>query len=222
LPLCEAPSVAAQDARTLAERYARLAVGGAPRRYDPVLRALDVVIAATVLLLLSPVLALLIAGILVTSGPPVFYRGERVGRYGRVFTMRKLRTLKRSAEERLGSVYGAELTTRTQEETTQLGRFLRASQLDELPQLWNVLRGDMSIVGPRPTSFPASSYELWHTQRLDVAPGMTGLWQLEGRNATTFDERLRLDVQYIRHMSLAQDLRLMARTVGAVVRRDGA
>ena len=80
----------------------------------------------------------------------------------------------------------------------------------------------MSIVGPRPTSFPASSYELWHTQRLDVAPGMTGLWQLEGRNATTFDERLRLDVEYIRSMSLTQDLRLMARTVGAVVRRDGA
>ena len=105
---------------------------------------------------------------------------------------------------------------------TKVGRFLRATSLDELPQLFNVLRGDMSIVGPRPTSFPASSYELWHTQRLDVAPGMTGLWQLEGRNATTFDERLRLDVQYIRHMSLGQDLRLMARTVGAVVRRDGA
>ena len=105
---------------------------------------------------------------------------------------------------------------------TKVGKFLRATSLDELPQLFNVLRGDMSIVGPRPTSFPASSYELWHTQRLDVAPGMTGLWQLEGRNATTFDERLRLDVKYIRHMSLGQDLRLMARTVGAVVRRDGA
>ena len=105
---------------------------------------------------------------------------------------------------------------------TRVGRFLRATSLDELPQLFNVLRGDMSIVGPRPTSFPASSYELWHTQRLDVAPGMTGLWQLEGRNATTFDERLRLDVKYIRHMSLGQDLRLMLRTVGAVVRRDGA
>jgi lipopolysaccharide/colanic/teichoic acid biosynthesis glycosyltransferase len=105
---------------------------------------------------------------------------------------------------------------------TRVGRFLRATSLDELPQLFNVLRGDMSIVGPRPTSFPASSYELWHTQRLDVAPGMTGLWQLEGRNATTFDERLRLDVKYIRQMSLSQDLRLMVRTVGAVVRRDGA
>ena len=104
---------------------------------------------------------------------------------------------------------------------TKVGRFLRATSLDELPQLFNVLRGDMSLVGPRPTSFPASSYDLWHTKRLDVAPGMTGLWQLEGRNATTFDERLRLDVKYIRHMSLTQDLRLMARTVGAVVRRDG-
>jgi lipopolysaccharide/colanic/teichoic acid biosynthesis glycosyltransferase len=91
-----------------------------------------------------------------------------------------------------------------------------------LPQLFNVLRGDMSLVGPRPTSFEPSRYELWHTQRLDVRPGITGLWQVEGRNVTTFDERLRLDVQYIRRRSLAFDVMLLARTVVVVLRRSGA
>jgi lipopolysaccharide/colanic/teichoic acid biosynthesis glycosyltransferase len=221
LPLCEAPSVAAQDARTLAERYARLAVGGAPRRYDPVLRALDVVIAATVLLLVSPVLAVLIAGILVTSGPPVFYRGERVGRYGRVFTMRKLRTLKRSAEERLGSVYGAELTTRTQEETTQLGRFLRASQLDELPQLWNVLRGDMSIVGPRPVRpvfFEQLTEEIpAYWQRLVVRPGLTGFAQTRMGREEAWAEKLVHDLEWIADRSPRLYLRIVAATAVRVL-----
>ena len=85
----------------------------------------------------------------------------------------------------------------------------------------NVLRGDMSIVGPRPTSFAPSTYELWHTQRLEVRPGITGLWQVEGRGSTTFDERLRLDVRYIRNQSLLQDLLLVLRTFGSVVRRPG-
>jgi lipopolysaccharide/colanic/teichoic acid biosynthesis glycosyltransferase len=104
---------------------------------------------------------------------------------------------------------------------TRVGRFLRATSLDELPQLVNVMRGNMSLVGPRPTSFPATSYDLWHTQRLDVAPGITGLWQVEGRNEMTFDERLRLDAQYIRRMSLRTDVVLLARTAGAVLRRSG-
>jgi lipopolysaccharide/colanic/teichoic acid biosynthesis glycosyltransferase len=99
---------------------------------------------------------------------------------------------------------------------------LRATSLDELPQLFNVLRGDMSLVGPRPTSFEASLYELWHTQRLEVRPGITGLWQVEGRNVTTFDERLRLDVQYIRRRSILFDVVLLARTVVVVFRRSGA
>ena len=153
---------------------------------------------------------------------------KRTGRGGRRFPMWKFRTMVANAEElkaelaHLNILPPPDFKIPNDPRVTKVGKFLRTTSLDELPQLFNVLRGDMSIVGPRPTSFPASSYELWHTQRLDVAPGMTGLWQLEGRNATTFDERLRLDVQYIRHMSLGQDLRLMARTVGAVVRRDGA
>jgi lipopolysaccharide/colanic/teichoic acid biosynthesis glycosyltransferase len=104
---------------------------------------------------------------------------------------------------------------------TRVGRFLRATSLDELPQLINVLRGEMSLVGPRPTSFPATTYELWHTRRLEVAPGLTGLWQLQGRNAMSFDDRLRLDIQYIRRASLAFDAWLVVRTVGAILRRSG-
>jgi lipopolysaccharide/colanic/teichoic acid biosynthesis glycosyltransferase len=105
---------------------------------------------------------------------------------------------------------------------TRVGRFLRTTSLDELPQLFNVIRGEMSLVGPRPTSFPATTYELWHTRRLEVAPGLTGLWQLQGRNAMTFDDRLRLDIEYIRRASLAFDAWLVVRTVGAILRRSGA
>ena len=152
------------DHRSLAERYAQLAVDVSPRPRDRALRVLDVLIAATALVVLAPVAALIALGVLVTSGRPIFYCGERVGRYGRVFTMRKFRTLRPDAESRLGGVYGPELTVRTREESTPLGRFLRASQLDELPQLWNVLRGDMSVVGPRPVR-PVFSSGSWSRSR---------------------------------------------------------
>src|SRR5690606_5930379 len=99
---------------------------------------------------------------------------------------------------------------------------LRKTSLDELPQLYNVLRGDMSLVGPRPTSFSAHTYRLWHTARLEVQPGVTGLWQVSGRNELDFDERLRLDISYIRNQSMWLDLKLLWLTVGAVIRRRGA
>jgi lipopolysaccharide/colanic/teichoic acid biosynthesis glycosyltransferase len=103
-----------------------------------------------------------------------------------------------------------------------VGRFLRASSLDELPQIWNVLRGEMSLVGPRPTSFAPPTYELWHTARLEVTPGITGLWQVLGRNEMTFDERLRLDIAYIRTMSVWLDIKILLLTVASVLRRSGA
>ncbi len=105
---------------------------------------------------------------------------------------------------------------------TRVGRFLRKTSLDELPQILNVLRGEMSLVGPRPTSFAASTYDLWHTERLEVVPGITGLWQVKERNAATFDERLRLDVEYLQRMSLGLDLKIMWWTVVAVFKRSGA
>ena len=99
---------------------------------------------------------------------------------------------------------------------------LRKLSLDELPQFFNVLRGDMSLVGPRPTSFSADTYQLWHTARLEVAPGLTGLWQIEGRKDLDFDERLRLDIAYIRNRSLSLDVQILVRTVGAIVTSRGA
>jgi lipopolysaccharide/colanic/teichoic acid biosynthesis glycosyltransferase len=104
---------------------------------------------------------------------------------------------------------------------TRVGRILRKTSLDELPQILNVLRGQMSLVGPRPTSFHSSTYSLWHSQRLEVAPGITGLWQVGGRNELTFDERNRLDAEYVRNMSIRRDLKIMLLTVGSVVRRSG-
>jgi lipopolysaccharide/colanic/teichoic acid biosynthesis glycosyltransferase len=197
------------------------------RRYLVSKRTLDVVLTTAALLIALPVLLLCALAIRLESPGPVFFAQKRTGRHGRRFPMWKFRTMVANAEElkpqlaHLNILPPPDFKIPNDPRITRVGRFLRATSLDELPQLFNVLRGDMTLVGPRPTSFPASSYDLWHTKRLDVAPGMTGLWQLEGRNATTFDERLRLDVKYIRHMSLSQDLRLMARTVGAVVRRDG-
>ncbi|HEV8152676.1 MAG TPA: sugar transferase [Solirubrobacteraceae bacterium] len=198
------------------------------RRYLVSKRILDIVVSFTALILAAPILLACALAIRLETPGPVMFAQKRTGRGGRRFPMWKFRTMVANAEElkaelaHLNILPPPDFKIPNDPRVTKVGKFLRATSLDELPQLLNVLRGDMSIVGPRPTSFPASSYELWHTQRLDVAPGMTGLWQLEGRNATTFDERLRLDVKYIRHMSLGQDLRLMARTVGAVVRRDGA
>jgi lipopolysaccharide/colanic/teichoic acid biosynthesis glycosyltransferase len=198
------------------------------RRYLVSKRALDIVVSFVALIIAVPILLACAVAIRLETPGPVMFAQKRTGRGGRRFPMWKFRTMVANAEElkaelaHLNILPPPDFKIPNDPRVTKVGKFLRATSLDELPQLFNVLRGDMSIVGPRPTSFPASSYELWHTQRLDVAPGMTGLWQLEGRNATTFDERLRLDVQYIRHMSLGQDLRLMARTVGAVVRRDGA
>ena len=105
---------------------------------------------------------------------------------------------------------------------TRIGRFLRKTSLDEVPQIINVLTGEMSLVGPRPTSFSAQTYKLWHTERLDVLPGLTGLWQVLGRASTEFDERLRLDIAYIEKRCLWLDFQILLRTVTAVVGQKGA
>jgi lipopolysaccharide/colanic/teichoic acid biosynthesis glycosyltransferase len=203
-------------------------MGPPTRRYRAGKRALDLVVCAPLLAIAIPVIAVCALAIRLDTPGPVMIAQLRTGRDGRRFRMFKLRTMLANAEElkplfaHLSVLPSPDFKIPDDPRITRVGRFLRATSLDELPQLFNVLRGDMSLVGPRPTSFEPSRYELWHTQRLDVRPGITGLWQVEGRNVTTFDERLRLDVQYIRRRSLAFDVLLLARTVAVVLRRSGA
>jgi lipopolysaccharide/colanic/teichoic acid biosynthesis glycosyltransferase len=197
--------------------------------YRAIKRAIDIMVAGLLLFLLAPAMGL-IALLIRVDDPkaPILFRQRRCGLGGRSFELCKFRTMVRDAdalkeELRARSVVAwPDFRVVDDPRVTPLGRVLRRTSLDELPQLLNVLRGDMSIVGPRPTSFAAARYELWHTSRLDVPPGITGLWQLEGRNVTSFDQRLRLDMQYIRRRSVPYDLALMVRTAGVVFRRSGA
>ena len=186
----------------LSVRYAALARELAqPRAEDLALRALDVAIAAVGLAVMALPMGLIALAIRLTSGPPVLYRGQRVGRAGEVFTMYKFRTLTPDAETRLGPYLGPELTSLTAMESTRLGRVLRALHLDELPQLWNVLNGTMSVVGPRPIR-PAFFEELCrdipqYWQRLVVRPGITGPAQLRMTREMTWAEKLAHDLEYI-------------------------
>ncbi len=210
---------------SLAERYARLAQEAlSPRAVDAVLRGLDVVLASIFLLLLLPVWLPIALAVLLTSGRPVFYRGERVGRGGRVFTMVKFRTLRPGAEQRLGPYLGSELVERTEAETARFGRWLRATQLDEIPQLWNVLKGDMSFVGPRPIRplfFEELAAELpAYWQRLVVRPGLTGFAQVRKGYETSMAEKLAHDLEYIADRSVRLYLRTVIVTGWRVLRQS--
>jgi lipopolysaccharide/colanic/teichoic acid biosynthesis glycosyltransferase len=198
------------------ERFSTLVRGSPKRRVDFELRALDVAFSALFLLVALPLLLLIGAALFLTSGLPLFYRGERVGRDGRIFHMLKFRTLRRGAEERLGPYLGEELARLTRTETTRLGRRLRAAQLDELPQLWNVLRGDMSLVGPRPIrprffeQLAADLPAYW--QRLLVRPGLTGFAQVRRGYETSMAEKLAHDLEWIADRSVPLYLRTLVAT----------
>lgn len=198
------------------------------QRYLVGKRAFDLVI-CLLLLPLALVLSLACAiAILMDSPGPVVIAQERTGRDGNRFRMYKFRTMVRNAEElkpflaHLNILPPPDFKIIDDPRITRVGRILRKTSLDEIPQLINVLRGEMSLVGPRPTSFAPSTYSLWHTYRLEVAPGMTGLWQIRGRNGMTLDERLRLDIAYIEHRSLALDLKILLQTIPAVFKGSGA
>jgi lipopolysaccharide/colanic/teichoic acid biosynthesis glycosyltransferase len=203
------------------ERFSVLVRGSQKRRVDLELRILDVVFASFFLLIALPLLALIGSALLFTSGRPLFYRGQRVGRDGRIFEMLKFRTLRRGAEERLGPYLGSELVERTQAETTRLGRRLRATQLDELPQLWNILRGDMSFVGPRPIRprfFEQLAAELpAYWQRLVVRPGLTGFAQVRRGYETSMAEKLAHDLEWIADRSMPLYLRTLVVTAFRIV-----
>jgi lipopolysaccharide/colanic/teichoic acid biosynthesis glycosyltransferase len=215
--------VAAQLEDTLVTGYARLAAETPRRRIDLELRAMDLLFATCFGLLLLP-FALAIGGaVLVADGRPVLYRGERVGRSGRIFPMLKFRTLQRDAETRLGPYLGEELVRRTDAEYTRIGRWLKASQLDEIPQLWNVLRGDMSFVGPRPIRprfFAELATELpAYWQRLVVRPGLTGFAQVRHGYETSMADKLAHDLEWIADRSVRLYLRTLSRTAARVVRQ---
>jgi lipopolysaccharide/colanic/teichoic acid biosynthesis glycosyltransferase len=212
------------EPETLAERYERLAQEAPARPRDAFLRGLDILFASLFLLVSLPVTALIALAILVTSGLPILYRGERVGRGGRLFNMLKFRTLRRGAEARLGPYLGEELVRRTRAEFTPIGRWLRATQLDEIPQFWNVLRGDMSLVGPRPIrpvffeELAAALPAYW--QRLVVRPGLTGFAQVRRGYETSMAEKLAHDLEWIADRSLRLYLRTLAATGWRVLRQS--
>jgi lipopolysaccharide/colanic/teichoic acid biosynthesis glycosyltransferase len=200
---------------SLVERYAKMAHTFEPRPVDRVLRVFDVLIAASLLVVLSPVLAL--AALAVTAtGRPILYRGLRVGRRGAIFTMYKFRTLAADAEHRIGPYYGPELTELTSAEQTRVGKLLRATKVDELPQLFNVLRGDMSVVGPRPIRpkfFEDLCIEIpAYWQRLVVRPGVTGFAQLRLGREESWAEKLAHDFEFIADRSVALYLDVVVKT----------
>jgi len=209
---------------TLITGYRRLASGAAARPVvDLELRVCDIVLSGLFLLVSLPLTLPLSLVLLATSGRPLFYRGQRVGYRGHVFTMLKFRTLRRGAEERLGPFLGDELVARTRAETTRVGRWLRATQLDEVPQFLNVLRGDMSLVGPRPIRprfFEELATELpAYWQRLVVRPGLTGFAQIRRGYETSMAEKLAHDLEWIADRSLRLYLRTVAATGWRVLRQ---
>jgi len=191
-------------------------------------RIIDVAASAICLILLSPLMVGTAVAIRIRDGSPVLFRQTRIGRHGRPFTILKFRTMDSDAEDRLAElvdrneVRGPAFKIREDPRVTRLGRFLRRASLDELPQLFNVLVGDMSLVGPRP-ALPreVEVYDIWHRRRLSVRPGMTGLWQIEARMNEQFDDRAELDLRYIDQWSLWKDLGILVRTVPAVLLARG-
>jgi lipopolysaccharide/colanic/teichoic acid biosynthesis glycosyltransferase len=206
-----------------AEAYADMQAAYGHRTVDYALRSLDVVIAGGVLLVSAPLTLLIALAIRLASGSPILYRGERVGHGGRIFIMCKFRTLAADAESRLGPYLGEELSELTELETTSVGQALRAVHVDELPQLWNVVRGDMSMVGPRPIR-PAFFVELTtevpqYWQRLVVRPGVTGFAQTRVRREETWSDKLAHDLEYIADRSVGLYLQVLAATVVQITRR---
>lgn len=196
--------------------------------YQTLKRTMDLGLVLIALPLVLLLIALCALAVRLDTPGPIFFFQRRTGMGGRRFKMWKLRTMIVNAEElKLTLAHLNELTypdfkITNDPRVTRVGRILRKTSLDELPQLLNVLTGDMSLVGPRPTSFSASTYSLWHTARLELKPGITGLWQISGRADVDFDERLRLDIAYMRNRSLFLDVQILYRTVGAVISSRGA
>ncbi len=192
-------------------------------------RAIDMLLSLIGLVITAPIFLLTALAIKLDSPGPVFYEAARIGRGGRPFGMYKFRSMRVGAEAEqeklaaLNEATGPIFKIKNDPRLTRMGRFFRRTSLDELPQLFNVLRGEMSLVGPRPPlPREVAQYEEWHKKRLEVAPGMSGLWQVSGRSLLTFDEMVMLDLFYIENWSLALDLKILLRTVPSVLLANGA
>jgi exopolysaccharide biosynthesis polyprenyl glycosylphosphotransferase len=189
----------------------------------------DIVFSGLALIILSPVLLAIAVAIKLDSRGPIFYFSERIGKKGRVFRCTKFRTMVRDAEKRRADVMhlnerdGILFKISNDPRVTRIGRFLRRYSLDELPQFFNVLRGDMSIVGPRPPIVSeVREYRLSDLRRLDVTPGITGLWQVKARQDPSFDNYVSLDVAYIDNWSVWLDLKIIVRTIAVVFAGTGS
>nr|MBA3806641.1 sugar transferase [Acidobacteriota bacterium] len=203
-------------------------------------RLFDLTISLLALTIISPLWLLIALLIKLDSRGPVFYKQERVGMDGRIFLFYKFRSMSTNSDDTLHREYQKHYIAgnpeanlgdqkqpvyklATDSRVTRVGRWLRRLSLDELPQLFNVLRGDMSVVGPRPPiPYEVEAYDLWHRKRLDMKPGLTGLWQVSGRNRLPFDEMVRLDLYYIENWSLLLDLKIILRTLPVMLRGDDA
>jgi lipopolysaccharide/colanic/teichoic acid biosynthesis glycosyltransferase len=197
--------------------------------YSLAKRSMDLLLVIITMPLWLPLNGIIALIIRITSpGAPVIFKQLRTGKGGRRFYMYKFRTMVPNAEElkeqyaHLNELQWPDFKITNDPRITPVGKFLRKTSLDEIPQLFNILKGEMSLVGPRPTSFGPETYKLWHTSRLDVMPGLTGLWQIVGRAELEFDDRLRLDIAYIERASLWLDINILFRTVIAVFESRGA
>ena len=209
-----------------------------PFGYKVAKRTFDLVVAISLIVISAPLLLVIALSVRLTSGGPILFRQERIGKGGKPFTFVKFRSMKHNAdnqihreymsklingdvdaEENDGSLYKIENDPRI----TEFGHFLRRTSLDELPQLFNVVSGSMSLVGPRPPiAYEVKAYKGWHLQRLSVKPGITGLWQVSGRSSTTFDEMVKLDLEYIDNRSLYTDIKILFQTIPATLNTQTA
>jgi lipopolysaccharide/colanic/teichoic acid biosynthesis glycosyltransferase len=204
-------------------------------------RSMDIVGSAAAMIFLLPIYAAVAVAIKLTSKGPVFFRQERLGLFGKKFTLMKFRSMRTNCDARIHQDYvhqfiagqveknvgeGSKTVFKIQKDprVTPVGTFLRKTSLDELPQFWNVLRGDMSLVGPRPPiMYEFRAYNIWHRRRvLEIKPGITGLWQVQGRSKVRFDEMVRLDLKYARVWSIWLDLKILLQTPAAVFTGEGA
>jgi len=209
-----------------------------PQRYrDRAIRGLDVALALLVLIVIAPVLLLAALAIRLTSPGPAIFRQQRLGHSGKPFTVFKFRTMRARADEARHREYVHKLISSREAECadeaklyklvvddriTPVGRLLRKTSLDELPQIFNVLRGQMSLVGPRPViPYEAEIYPDWYRERFEVKPGITGLWQVSGRNQRTYEEMVELDIEFVRRRTLGLYLGILARTLPTVLFRKG-